>query len=518
MDLNTKILGIAFLLNTGLGVSTFIYTERTSTHKYYLWLIFSVSVWILTNLLVPFAYSYEIGFVIAAFGYISALSIAYSFFNFCNYFPNQVISARRNKVFKLFWIIFIILSVATFIPGIVIKNITLIPWNITPGLSVILIFLYFLILLSSSFLILLKALRNPIIQKTERIQTWLVFIGYLLAALFGIIFNLVLPFLYQNYDFVRVGPVFVLVAIVFISYAIVKHHLFSIKVIAAELLTFGILVAVITQAVMADTISGRILGGATAVFAVIAGIFLIKSVKKEVAQREEIEQLATRLKSVNRIMSHDIKNVLGKNKDMFGMLLDGSFGLIPEPAKPFLERLLCDTKQLVRSVISILESGQEFTPKLALLDLKVPVLAIINDVKHDAEEKGLTVNTEIDETQEYTIMGDEAQLSTRVFRNLIENAIHYTLAGSVTVGLSKKDANTVIFSVADTGIGISEEDQKNLFKEGAHGKDSIKVNVHSTGFGLFSAKKIVDVHKGNIYFKTEAGKGTTFWVELETRG
>ncbi|MDE1919073.1 MAG: HAMP domain-containing histidine kinase [Patescibacteria group bacterium] len=67
----------------------------------------------------------------------------------------------------------------------------------------------------------------------------------------------------------------------------------------------------------------------------------------------------------------------------------------------------------------------------------------------------------------------------------------------------------------DTGIGITEEDKKRLFTEGGHGKDSQKVNVHSTGYGLFIAKNIVEAHGGTIRAESEgAGKGSTFIVEL----
>lgn len=68
------------------------------------------------------------------------------------------------------------------------------------------------------------------------------------------------------------------------------------------------------------------------------------------------------------------------------------------------------------------------------------------------------------------------------------------------------------------GIGIPDEDKPNLFKEGSHGKDSIKVNVHSTGYGLYSVKRIVDAHGGKVWFETEAGKGTMFFVELGVGG
>ena len=98
-------------------------------------------------------------------------------------------------------------------------------------------------------------------------------------------------------------------------------------------------------------------------------------------------------------------------------------------------------------------------------------------------------------------------------RNLIDNAIKYTPAGAIHIELS--DGVTVRFAVQDSGIGITPEDMAHLFTEGGHGKDSIKTNVHSTGYGLFIAKQIVEAHGGKIWAESEGqGKGSRFIVEL----
>ena len=86
----------------------------------------------------------------------------------------------------------------------------------------------------------------------------------------------------------------------------------------------------------------------------------------------------------------------------------------------------------------------------------------------------------------------------------------------MTVGLSKKDGK-IILSIKDTGVGISEEDKTHLFTEGGRGKESLKVNVHSTGYGLYIAKGVVEAHHGRIWAESEgADKGSAFFVELPT--
>ena len=114
----------------------------------------------------------------------------------------------------------------------------------------------------------------------------------------------------------------------------------------------------------------------------------------------------------------------------------------------------------------------------------------------------------------YAVTGDKEKLGDNVLRNLIDNAINYTPQGSVEVSLTKRDGKAIV-AVKDTGVGISDEDKAHLFTEGGKGKDSNKINVHSTGYGLFIAKGIVEAHKGTIRAESEGpGNGSTFVVEL----
>ena len=116
----------------------------------------------------------------------------------------------------------------------------------------------------------------------------------------------------------------------------------------------------------------------------------------------------------------------------------------------------------------------------------------------------------------------------------MDNAVKYTDQGQITVGLELKEKQ-IFFYVKDTGRGITPEDRKNLYTDlpaealptgqtgsaqagGGRGKDSLKYNVDSTGYGLSTTKIVVEAHKGKGWEDTEVGKGSTFYVKLPRKG
>jgi signal transduction histidine kinase len=156
-------------------------------------------------------------------------------------------------------------------------------------------------------------------------------------------------------------------------------------------------------------------------------------------------------------------------------------------------------------------------------DMKAATEEVVATLTSDAHAKGLALKLEIPDGADYTVNGDREKIVQHVIRNLIDNSIRYTPSGTITVSLlggvksiNTKDTNAkILLTIKDTGIGITPEDMSNLFTEGGHGKDSVKVNVHSTGYGLFFAKNIVDANGGKIWAESEgAGKGSQFHVEL----
>ncbi|PJC49133.1 hypothetical protein CO033_03200 [Candidatus Nomurabacteria bacterium CG_4_9_14_0_2_um_filter_32_10] len=219
------------------------------------------------------------------------------------------------------------------------------------------------------------------------------------------------------------------------------------------------------------------------------------------------------------LVTHKVKGSFTRSKYIFAGILDGTFGDVNEEVKKRAEQGLesdnmgIETVDLVLNVANMQKGIVKYEMKI--FDLKGLVEKTISEKRVSAEAKGLKLETEIG-GDTYNVLGDVFWLK-EVLNNLVENSIKYTREGKITVGLSKHEKK-ILFYVKDTGVGVSEEDKKNLFTEGGRGKDSVKVNVDSTGYGLYSVKLIVEAHKGKVWMEpNKDGPGSTFFVELDAQ-
>jgi len=313
----------------------------------------------------------------------------------------------------------------------------------------------------------------------------------------------------------------------FLSYLIVRYKAFSIKVLAAQALVFALSALIASEFFFVRNMTNRVLVGVTLFLAIGFGFFLVRSVKREVEQREKIEKLAEELAETNdrqetliHFIGHEVKGFLTKDSGAFAAIAEGDLGQCSADMKPFVEHALEESRRGADSVANILKASNlkkgTVSYDKAPFDLKALVAGAVEKARQTAEQKGLVLSFTADEAgAPYSLTGDAAQISDHVLRNLIDNAINYTPSGSVAVSLKREGAGKLVFSVKDSGVGITEEDKKRLFTEGGHGKDSQKVNVHSTGYGLYIAKSIVEAHGGTIRAESEGeGKGSTFVVEF----
>ena len=111
---------------------------------------------------------------------------------------------------------------------------------------------------------------------------------------------------------------------------------------------------------------------------------------------------------------------------------------------------------------------------------------------------------------------DEAKVS-QVLRNFISNALKFTERGEVRVAVRTGHDDTVVFSVADTGIGIAPDDQPRVFKEWEQVEGKMQKTAKGTGLGLPLSKKLAQLLGGDVYLKSQLGIGSTFFVAVPIR-
>ncbi len=180
------------------------------------------------------------------------------------------------------------------------------------------------------------------------------------------------------------------------------------------------------------------------------------------------------------------------------------------------------SSELLHSLISdildvtLIESG-----KLVIqsneIEIEKDIYKLVDVVKPRLDKKEGKVEVIINHDNKIptSLVGDALRFR-QVLLNLINNAIKFTKEGSITINSelmnSEQDEIKVRFTIDDTGVGISKEGQEKLF--GKFYKGSADSNIEGTGLGLSISKKLVDIMGGEIGFRTEEGKGSSFYFEL----
>lgn len=255
------------------------------------------------------------------------------------------------------------------------------------------------------------------------------------------------------------------------------------------------------------------------------GLMLFRTNEREIDARHRVEKQEEELAIMNaqqanllHFISHEVKGTLNKAQGVFAGMTEGDYGALPEQLRTIAANGLREVRSGIGMVMDILDASNlkkgtvSFTK--TRFDLRDIVEKIVDDERSVLREKGLEFSYTAPSTGPLMIEGDAEKLEKHVLRNVIENARHYTLQGFVRVALVRA-GSVARLTVEDSGIGIAPEDMAHLFTEGGKGKESTKVNVNSTGYGLFIAKQVIEAHGGTVRAESEGvGKGSRFVVEL----
>ena len=215
-------------------------------------------------------------------------------------------------------------------------------------------------------------------------------------------------------------------------------------------------------------------------------------------------------------MSHELRTPLHGISGALQMLRDGG-PLSPEQQRR-LDLIGAASGALLRIIGDVLDFSKLEAGKLEIdpapFDLRALLDTSAEIVGPTAQAKGLAIGIDIAEGVPGRLVGDEARLR-QVLLNLLNNAVKFTAEGAITLGVSLEaiqgEKARLRFSVADKGVGISEEVRQKLFKRFAQADASTSRKHGGTGLGLAISRRLIEAMGGRIDVDSTPGEGSTFW-------
>ncbi len=226
---------------------------------------------------------------------------------------------------------------------------------------------------------------------------------------------------------------------------------------------------------------------------------------------------ANRLKSeFVSIASHQLRSPLTGIKWAIALMMSEQTGDLSKEQLDRLETIKESNQRMINLVNDLLNVSRIEQRRLGLKPEKISLEKILRELieEYTLLAKAKNVNVSLETGKNLPSISIDPQGIKLVLHNLIDNAIRYTKGGG-QVGLRLfKRSRFIRCEIEDNGVGIPKEDQKKIFQKFFRSQNVMKYQTEGTGLGLFIAKAIIRGSKGNIGFRSQEGKGSTFWIEL----
>lgn len=245
---------------------------------------------------------------------------------------------------------------------------------------------------------------------------------------------------------------------------------------------------------------------------------LLKIATINIRSHARHEKLGRNQHEFLRIVSHDLRSPLTSMQGFASMLEAGTVGELNEQQMYFVEKILSGITQMTSLVDNIQDAGR-FDPETGFYEMErsqCDLAEMIQNITQNhlvpAEKQELTLSVVL--ADNVPIINVDTIMVERAITNLVDNAIKYTPNGrDVEVGL-RRDDETIIVSVRDNGLGISPDNQKNLFERRVRIRRKEHKRIKGSGLGLFIVRSVARRHGGEAWVESEEGQGATFFISI----
>ncbi|MBM3272875.1 hypothetical protein FJY94_06460 [Candidatus Kaiserbacteria bacterium] len=515
-NLDLLAVGVVIAATTVLGFTVYFQDRNNGAHLAFLLFTLATAIWGVFNYM-QFKPAPEVAIWIIRLSLFCAVWQSFWMFQFFSTFPNRdlkLISLRQAVLGAL---------------AFAISFLTLTPWvlshptriaadgaieSIANGPAILPFGFFATGLIAAGLAVFLRTTFT--LPRSERRPYLEILFGTFLTFALIIVFNFIFPAFLDITRYTQYGSVFIFPFIAFGAHVTLGSRLFNLKIASTSALVMFLSIVSFIEIVNSNTVSLIMFRISTFLLVLIFGLNLIRTILREIEEREIIQKLSDEKSEFLTFASHEIRNPITAIRGYASLIYDGTTG----EANP--ETCIAAQKILVRGNDVLLMIGEYLSKSkmeigkvsfsVGTFDCVATVAALVEDFRPNALIRNLTLETKVDHLERILINADEPKLR-EVLGNIIDNSLKYTKEGGVTVSVERHGVSARII-VSDTGVGIPPETLPQLFKKFSRA-DAQKVNLLGTGVGLYLGKQFIEGMGGRIWAESDGlNKGSRFIIEF----